>query len=136
MAEGSTTVSDDELVYRRIPDSQKWYDSSVSPYPSDQAFTPQKLDADGLSLSTASHTTPKLCAASGTAGKLYWVAVLSVGELRRAGFSIVSDYPGHCLIPAMTYATKKSDENVQRAFTLSRMCLRIEGPFTGTKERP
>ena len=47
--DGSEPIADDELIYRRIPVSQNWYDAKADPKPLQQTFRPRAEDITGLS---------------------------------------------------------------------------------------
>ena len=81
-------VTDDELLYRRIPESTGWYDprtGTVNP----EAFAPHKEhDRTGLSVTRAKYRGSSYNEAMrGRSGKTYYVAVLRVGD----GIVLASD---------------------------------------------
>lgn len=79
MGSGSEPISDDELLYRRVP--IRWYDPSTG-RPFDEAFAPHKEnDLTGLSVSRAKYKSIEQ-AARGMPGKRYYVATLRAGDLR------------------------------------------------------
>jgi len=132
--DGTEPIADDEILYRRIPVSQNWYDPNVSPKPSSQSFHPTKYDTTGLSLSRGKYTTIEE-AAQGTAGKSYYVAVLQAGDLRAQGITLLPkpevDDPGHCEIPSLTYQDRNTDQSLESKTLLAeQLCLRVEGPFS------
>lgn len=55
--DGTDPIADDEVLYRRIPVSQNWFDPQIDSQPSPQAFHPTSRDATGLSLYRAKYTT-------------------------------------------------------------------------------
>ncbi len=135
VANGTEPVSDDELLYRRIPVSQGWYNKDQAPSPlSPEAFGPQRYDDTGLSVSRAKYKTVE-DAARGREGKSYYVAVLRAGDLRSHGIQVVprprEDDPGHAELPDMTHGSRHSNEVVQWKVILAhKLCLRVEGPFS------
>lgn len=131
--DGIEPISNDELLYRRIPMAMGWYEPLVDRNPSPKAFRPRKHDTDGLSLSRAKYATLD-AAAAGREGKQYYVAVLRVGDLRAAGIAVQPDPregdPGHVILPALTYDRRRSDEALEMQVRLAEpLCLRVEGPF-------
>ncbi len=131
--DGTEPVADDEILYRRIPVSQGWYDAQVDSKPSSEAFRPTKLDDTGLSLARGKYKSIE-AAARGQQGKLYFVAVLRAGNLRAEGIPVepkpaVGD-PSHAEIPGLTYVDRKTDQSIEWKTLLARkLCLRVEGPF-------
>src|ERR1700688_3000201 len=113
IVDGNDPVSDDELLYRRIPVSQGWY-KPENGYLSPQAFHPRSEDVTGLSLSRARFFVTAADAAHGTSAQGYWLAVLRAGDLRSRGMHVVSrpleENPGHAEIVDLRYGNRKSDE--------------------------
>jgi hypothetical protein len=76
-------------------------------------------------------------AAQGQPGKSYFVAVLRVGDLRNAKFTVKPqpDVPGgydisHAELPDLNAGNYKASETLERQRELAeRLCLRVEGPF-------
>jgi hypothetical protein len=133
IADGSEPITDDELLYRRIPVSQNWYDRAIDEKPSPLAFRPTQFDTTGLSLSRSKYKTIEE-AARGAQGKQFFVGVVRCGDLRAVGIEVKPDPkvddPGHCEIRGLTYATRKTDLSVEWQTLLAReLCLRVEGPF-------
>jgi hypothetical protein len=133
VANGTEPISDDELLYRRIPVSQGWYNPDMTHPLSPKAFRPQRHDLTGLSVSRAKYRTVQ-DAAQGREGKSYYVAVLRAGDLRSHCIR-VEPRPregdlGHSELPDMTYDTRDSDQVHNWTVTLAhQLCLRVEGPF-------
>lgn len=133
MADGIEPITDDEIVYRRIPASQNWYDPKLNAPPSFRAFRPnEKRDATGLSMERARYTTPCACAENDR-GKFYYIAVLRVGDLRKAGIKVVPKTdpphgPGHVELPDIRSSNRKETEE-QQLVLAEKLCLRVEGPF-------
>ena len=126
-------ITDDELLYRRIPVSTRWYEPAISPRPQMKAFSPTAQDKTGLSLRRAKCVTIEE-AARGREGKAYYVAVLNVGQIRAAGMSVISrpvdGQPGHVEIPELTYANHKTTGALESERLLAgELCLRVAGPF-------
>lgn len=127
------SVDDAERVYRRIPVSQNWFDPAVSPIPSPQAFRPLKYDDKGISLTRVKfHDSPQAACGSNSLG--YYIAELSVKRIRALGADVVADPteadPGHCIIPELTYESRKSDIALEIMNALARtLCEEVHGPF-------
>lgn len=132
---GSEPVADDELIYRRIPVSQHWYDPAADPHPLLQAFRPRTDDVTGLSVVRGEPYNTAEQAAQGPSKSGYYVAVLRVGALRAHGIDVlprpIAGVQGHAEIPNLTAANRDSDE-AKRIMELlaERLCLRVEGPFS------
>lgn len=133
-------VGDDELLYRKIPVSQKWYDPANSPFPSPEAFRPHRVhDVAGLSIDRAkSEQHPEFKtveeAGQGASPDGYYVAVLQAGALRREGIDVipkpVEGNSGHAELPDLNAADRKSDQVEQWKRVLAqKLTLRVEGPF-------
>lgn len=139
MPDGTEAISDDELLYRRIPVSQEWYSLSHNPPLSPKAFRPRADDTHGLSLSRAKyHRIDEFGRARGE--RTFYVAVLRAGDLRDRGIQVVPDpivdHPnldddrGHTLIPDMTYTSRKDDWCLEWQLALAtELTLEVKGPF-------
>ncbi len=127
-------IEDDEVLYRRVPASQGWWNAArpedgLSP----QAFHPNRNDTDGISLFRAKHTSIEQ-AASGRPGKSYFIAVLNASDLKQAGIAIratpTKEAPGHASLPELNYANRRSPEAKRLEGLLARaLCLKVKGPF-------
>ncbi len=127
-------ISDDEILYRRIPASTGWCDPSRTPVLEPEAFRPNKNDVSGISLSRQKYNTIEQ-AARGQPGKSYYVALLRAADIRAAGMDIVHmplpDDPGHTEIPDLNYENRKSKQAIEwRTLLAEKLCLQIEGPFS------
>jgi hypothetical protein len=127
-------IGDDEVLYRRIPVSQNWYDPQVSLNPLPTAFRPHRDDSTGLSVLRGSPFNTAEQAAQGPSPSGYYVAVLRAGDLRAHGVEVVprpiEGVSGHAEIANLTAANRDSDETKSLMVLLARkMCLRVEGPF-------
>ncbi|HZZ41782.1 MAG TPA: hypothetical protein VFE58_02495 [Tepidisphaeraceae bacterium] len=139
---GTDPLSDDELIYRRIPVSQNWYNPNLSPPLSPKAFNPTERDVTGLSISRASLKTIEE-AAKGQPGKSYYVAILRVADLRSAGIRVEPkpldrgvlgpDHPGdesHAELPDLTYQNRKEPRVEELKLALAqRLCIEVNGPY-------
>jgi len=100
-ADGTEPIDDEELLYRRIPKSQGWYDPALPCPVSPEAFGPQKHDEKGISVWRAKYRTLKE-AAQGRPGKTYYVAVFRAGDLKEKGIEVTptphEGGPGHASI--------------------------------------
>lgn len=126
---GSDPVEDDEILLRRIPTSVNWCDGfTVQP----EAFKPAERDGTGISLSRRAFSSIEQCAA-GRPGKSYWVAELLASDILAAGLTVkpvpMEDNEGHCEIPELTYAERKSNAAIVARQKLARLVRTIHGPF-------
>ena len=132
--DGTEPVADEELLYRRIPVSQHWYDPAAGPQPLLQAFRPRTDDVTGLSVMRGEPYNTAEQAAQGSSKSGYYVAVLRVGDLRAHGIEVVprpvEGKQGHAEITNLTAANRDSDK-AKRIMELlaEQLCLRVEGPF-------
>ncbi len=132
-SDGSEPIEDDEILYRRIPVSQDWYDPNTEPPLSYLAYKPSRRDETGLSLTRAKYSNIEQ-AAHGTSAQGYFVGKLRAKELRITGISVVpapfQDQPGHCEIPSLRADNRKSNEAIEQANLLARkLTFEVEGPF-------
>lgn len=80
-------ISDDEIIYRRVPVSMGWVDNhGVWP----DAFEPRADDRTGLSVYRARFVALE-DAAKGLSKRGYYVLEMRAGDLRLAGIDICSD---------------------------------------------
>ena len=132
--DGTEPIADDELLYRRIPISQRWYNAATDPKPHVQAFRPRTDDVSGLSVVRGEPYNTVEQAAQGPSKSGYYVVVLRAGDLRAHGIDIVprpvAGISGHAEITNLTATNRNSDE-AQRVMELlaEKLCLRVEGPF-------
>ena len=129
MPDGTEPITDDELLYRRIPVSKRWYDAQgLSP----EAFDPLETDTTGISVSRAKYKSLEE-AAKGLSKHGYYVAVFRAGDLRQGGIQVVPrprpDDPGHAELPDLTYDRRRTPEAEERKLRLTESYLRVEGPF-------
>ena len=75
-------------------------------------------------------------AARGKSKQGYYVAVLRAGDLRKNGFEVVprprQDDPGHAELPDLTCDNRLTQESLERKLRLTKLCMRVEGPFPPT----
>lgn len=133
--DGTEPVADDELLYRRIPVSQGWYTKSgLSPV----AFEPRKKETTGISFSRDKYKSIQE-AAKGKSRDGYYVAVLRTGDLRKHGIEVVRrpvpGDPGHVEVPDLTCHNRLTQEALERTLLLTKLCLRVEGPFPATMDQ-
>ena len=141
MSDGSEPVTPNEILYRRVPPKQVWFDPN-EPFPiSHYAFCPQKEDLDGISLSRGKYSSAEQAAASGR-GAEYYIAEISADAIFGAGLTVIPDPkpndPGHCLIrelnrPDYDSSSKAKSAIQAKAAQLSDRCIRVAGPHPGTK---
>jgi hypothetical protein len=139
------SIADDELLYRRIPVAQDYYDPGKTPPLSPNAYKPHERDIDGLSLERArSAGHPEFCdaaecCADGRSPKGYFVAVMRVRDLRQRGIRVNADplanKPGHALLPDMNSANRKSDSVAERMRVLAHeLTIEVLGPYYGRSD--
>lgn len=131
-------IDDDELIFRKIPVSQSWYDPEKK-FLSIQAFKPNKnRDLSGISMDRArceKHPEFRSIeeAAIGKSPNGYYVAVLRVGDLRAHGISLESrplqDNPGHAELPDLRADNRNEDKAIAIKDALVRLVLEVQGPF-------
>jgi len=132
IGDGSEPVDDDEILYRRIP--QSWYSSETEKL-NDQAFAPHKKnDTTGLSVSRAKYKSIE-DAAKGT-GECYYVGILKAGDLKKAGIPVVpkplANDPAHAEIPGLNTGNRKDSRTLELQEELVRLTQRVEGPFSSS----
>jgi hypothetical protein len=127
---GTERVTDNELLYRRIPVSKGWYNSETGLSP--EAFDPRDDETTGISVSRDKYKSLKE-AAKGKSKKGYYVAVLRAGDLSKHGIDVVPrpapDDPGHAELPGLTCDNRLTTDGLERKLGLSKLCIRVEGPF-------
>jgi hypothetical protein len=133
MVEGNDPIDDEELLYRRIPVSQNWYDPASTLPPSPKAFKPHRTnDASGLSLYRARFKTAQEVAANDREARFY-VAVLKAGDLRRRGVEVLPrplpGDPGHAELPDLRSDNRDQTRCLELQLALTRLCVSIEGPY-------
>jgi len=138
-AEGIDPIHDGEVLYRKIPVSQGWYDPDATQQVSPKAFNPRSDDTAGLSLDRAhseDHPDFKTVdqAGQGQSSKGYYVAVLRVEDLRANGIEVVAEpvlgNPGHAVIPDLTYGNRRSDQSLEWKVLLAHeLTIDVHGPF-------
>jgi hypothetical protein len=140
MADGppAPPISDDELLYRRIPKSMNWYHPGEPAEVDDEAFRPHKLnDTTGLSFQRArSQSHPEFMtvedAAKGPSKLGYVVAVLLVRVLRQQGILLeprpIEGQAGHAEMPQLNSENRNSDQAVALMRSLAASVARVEDP--------
>ena len=133
-------LSDDEVVYRRLPANPQFYDASHG-IVKEAAFRPTPADTDGLSLSREV-VGPAGAAATGQSGKAFFVAALRVGSIRAAGLDVVADRDDHALLPDLTNARRQSadravrDQLLRASADLVAIVSEVTGPYPGRAVPP
>ena len=134
MSDGTEPITDDEILYRRIPTRPDYYNPDTSDRPSPLAFRPRDDDTTGLSVFRAKYVTPTGLAENDR-GKRYFIGFLRASVMRSFGMDVVPDpIPptnlGHAEIPDLTSETKRTKRGKELMVALAeRVCYRIEGPF-------
>jgi len=140
----SAPLSDDELLYRRVPKSMGWYRPGQFPEVVDDAFHPRN-DTTGLSMERArSDEHPEFKSieemAQGPSPAGYVVAVLRVADLRKHGIRIEPRTemagPGHVELPDLNRDNRKSDQALTLKRILSLSVVRVEDPFPSAGPSP
>lgn len=130
-------ITDDELIYRRVPVSKGWIDEhGIRP----DAFEPRLDDGTGISVYRARFVSLE-DAAMGLSKRGYYVLAMRAGDLRAAGIDVVpvphDDLPGHAEIPSLAYREQESDLSIQqRELLADRLVAAIYGPFVPGKREP
>jgi len=134
MANEPTPIDDNEILYRRIPVSKQWYNGKTV-YA--EAFEPRPDEHSGISLFRARFRSLEE-AAKGMAKQGYYVAVLSVADLKRVGI-IVEPRPetpngwddAHVELPGLTAKDRQTDEAETLQAQLAEIAAKrkVEGPF-------
>jgi len=124
-------ISDDELLYRRIPVNLGWY--SLEGGLTAGAFGPhRKNDQTGLSLSRSKYKSIEE-AAKGQPEKAYYVGTLRAGDLRQNGIEVIPrpepGDPGHTELPGLNSENRKASLTLELQETLVKLTIRVDGPF-------
>lgn len=133
--DGWEPIGDDEILYRRIPVSNNFYDPATGKL-SPEAFAPHKEnDETGLSVSRGKYKSVEE-AARNRPGKSYFVAVLRAADLRKDGINVVPRPqlpdgfdPAHAELPDLNSANRKDSETQECKRKLVKLSLEIKGPF-------
>ena len=132
-------IEDDEILYRRIPVSKRWYDGKTI-YP--EAFEPRPDEHSGISLFRARFRTLEEVA-KGKAKQGYYVASLRVSDLLHVGIKVKPrpDTPdgwdeAHVEIPGLNSGNRQSNEAEELQSQLAEIAgrLKVEGPFVKLNE--
>jgi rhodanese-related sulfurtransferase len=111
--EENDPISDDEILYRRIPLSKGWINESRV---SMNAFKPRPDDDSGISVYRARFLSVE-AAAQGLSKQGYYVVAMRAGDLRAAGIDIVPKpldaIPGHAEIPSLAFQPHESDVSAE-----------------------
>ncbi len=125
-----------EILYRRIPASQGWYDEATKVLNS-AAFHPNRNDETGISIVRGKYKTPEQ-AAMGRSGKTYYLAVLKANELAERQINAVSrpDLPSgetdisHAELPGLNAGNRRSFEVAGMEEMLAQeLTIEVLGPF-------
>jgi hypothetical protein len=132
-SEGTESIADDELLYRRVPVSKEWYNTTEGLSP--EAFQPRDDETRGISVYRAKYKSIEE-AAKGKGKRGYYVAVLCAGDLRKQGIQVVPrpgpDDPGHAELPDLTCYNRETPEADEKKLRLTELSFRVEGPFVST----
>lgn len=134
MSEGNEPITDDEILYRRIPTKPEYFNLDKDLQPSPLAFNPHENDVTGLSVYRAKYRTPQQVARN-KAGKRFYVGFLRASDIRRHGMDVVPrpippDDIGHAEIPDLTHENRRSLRSRELKVDLAtKICFRVEGPY-------
>lgn len=123
-------ISDDEILYRRVPASKPWVQGGeVLP----EAFQPRREDTTGVSVFRKKFRELK-DAAVGPSKQGYYVLEMRAGDLRAAGIEIVprvvDDLPGHAEIPSLAFQEPEGQTSLKhRQLLAERLVVEVHGPF-------
>jgi hypothetical protein len=129
-------LTDDELLYRRLPAHPQYYDSQRR-LVKEVAFRPTAADSNGLSVSRQC-VGPEGAAAEGRLGKQFYVAAVRAGDVTGLGLTIVADRPDHALITDLTHERRQSadrairDPLLKASADLTKIVREVVGPFPGS----
>jgi len=132
----SDPIDGEEVLYRRIPASQGWYDEATKELNS-AAFHPNRNDETGISIVRGKYKTVKQ-AAMGRTGKKYYVAVLKASDLAQQGITVASrpELPdgkidkAHAELPELNKDNRRSDEVASLEEILAQKLTReVLGPY-------
>jgi hypothetical protein len=117
-------VGPGETVLRRIPRKPEYYRPGLPV--SFLAFRPISDDSDGLSLYRRLFTTEAQVAVSGGNKAGYVVARLQVQSLLRLELEVVASPDpkgprGHCILPRLTYETRREQWSKELQFQLAQL---------------
>lgn len=118
MSDECDPVTTDEYVLRQI--HKRSYDPSLPVPVIRTAFEPNKNDRTGISVFRERFTTPAKLANYGRQPGRYYIARLSVRDLRRLGLTVIpapvkGGLPGHAVIPELNSSTdKRRSKELQR----------------------
>jgi hypothetical protein len=134
---GQNEIEETEELCRRIPASTGWYDperDDTSP----EAFQPRTDDTGGLSLYRRKFQSPEDLAAVGSSKAGYYVAIVKVADLQRAGIHIRQDDPNDCshvVVPELRADNRKRDEALELMQKLAGLVSEVVGPFPSASSR-
>lgn len=132
---GHEPISDDEILYRRIPENSVTKPGVEIPF---DAFTPnKKYDEDGISFTRAKYSTAEEAARplDRKTEKRYYILAVKAKDLSRLGIRIKPDSlagnRGHCVLPQLNAADERSNAVLRwrKSILDSLDPLAIEGPF-------
>ena len=134
-------IQPDEIILRRIPESQVGTDDPRWPLPA--GFDPHRTnDTDGLSVYREKHHSPEQVAGFRTKGtKPTWVARISAKSIIDLGLTLIPDprgpeyglpaRPGHALIKEINSDHRKSDKVAEWKQGLVSKVIDVAGGDTG-----
>lgn len=125
-------ITDDEILYRRIPVSMKWYSTEQGLSP--RAFEPRDDDVTGISVSRSKYKSPEE-AGQGLSKSGYFVCELPVKELIKSNVRFAPKPepgdPGHAELPDLNVGSRDTVDAINIIQLLSIIGARkVHGPYT------
>jgi|GEM_PF-2387687 len=138
--DGHDPISDEEIVYRRVPEHYDYYDPNSEHPVAWIAFRPNQKDTGGLSVWRGKYlSAPEAAAKRAHSGKRYYVIALSVGRLREIGISVEPTSEdggvGHASLTNMNYHSYQESKNAIRNWAekiTAELVEQVHGPFVAT----
>lgn len=134
MSDGTEPITDDEILYRRIPERPDYFDAENDARASPLAFKPREDDTTGLSVYRAKYGTPEEVARNNR-GKRFYIGFLLASDLRAHGMEIVPkpnppEQIGHAEIPELTFEGKNTKRGKELQVKLAeKLCFPVKGPY-------
>ena len=134
MSDGKEPITDEEILYRRIPVQPDFFDADNDARASPLAFRPREYDTTGLSVYRAKYGTPEEVAKNNR-GKRFYIGFLRASNLRAHGMEIIPkpippDQIGHAEIPELTFESKNTKRGKELQVKLAeQLCFPITGPY-------
>lgn len=126
-------IDDEEILLRRIPTSENYWNPGDNLPLAKEAYHPRDYDEEGISLSRKKFIDNLNAFCENDRGSTYFVGKLRVEDVRELGIKIEPDplknAPGHVIFPELNYEdryeTKQKEWKVKLAHQLT---FDITGP--------